>query len=263
MKKFILAVLASSLLAYSSVSSANWFLGTANWFLKDIFSEVASEIIQNIFMDNMSKSDIAALQRKVTSLESRIDTEKRNGNVSSGDFRSMKNTLSQLSSLLNLMGERVTSMEQRLGVLEKKVTILEDTYIRTEILPKVQMSRSTFSSSMTNNSSGGHYVIVSSSLYPQELITEANRVRDHIGSSFSQKFNYIQVYPPYMDNSYYGLMIGAELSQDEACALQHKAKQNGFQCDTYIWNYSRNTIACPGYPKRVSGCYNTKTGAYQ
>jgi len=260
MKKIILAILASSLLTYSSVSSANWVL-------KEILFEVASEIIQNIFRDDMSSSEIAALKSKVTSLESRIDTEKRNGNVSSvssEDFGSMKNTLSQLSSLLDIMGERLTSVEQRLDVLERKVAILQSTpYIRTEVLPKVQISRSTVPSSTTNGSSGGHYVIVSSSLNPRDLVAEANRVRNHIGSSFSNKFNYIQIYPPYMDNSYYGLMIGAELSQDEACALQYKAKQNGFQCDTYVWNYSRNTIACPGYPKRVSGCYNAKTDIYQ
>lgn len=48
-----------------------------------------------------------------------------------------------------------------------------------------------------------------------------------------------EVYSPYGNNPYYAVVIGANLTYEEAQALRRKAVQDGLPNDTYLWTFPR------------------------
>jgi hypothetical protein len=48
-----------------------------------------------------------------------------------------------------------------------------------------------------------------------------------------------EVYAPYGNNPYYAVVIGANLTYEDAQALRRKAIQDGLPNDTYLWTFPR------------------------
>jgi hypothetical protein len=84
-----------------------------------------------------------------------------------------------------------------------------------------------------------YFVVAGSSPLPKDLEEELLRVRDKIGDRFDELFPNVNIYPPAKGRRNYALVIGANLSFQEAKELQQRAKEMGFREDTYLWRASR------------------------
>jgi hypothetical protein len=76
-----------------------------------------------------------------------------------------------------------------------------------------------------------YYVIAGS----HRRYEDAARQKEEINAGLPQ-FK-AEVYAPYGDNPYYGVVIGAELTKEQATALRSKAVQSGLSRDTYVWTF--------------------------
>lgn len=75
------------------------------------------------------------------------------------------------------------------------------------------------------------FVIAGSHLSQEDAEKQARRLRDNY-RNFSA-----EVYEPYGGNPYYAVVIGAQLTLDEAKKLQQQALSSGFPKDTYLWTF--------------------------
>ena len=62
------------------------------------------------------------------------------------------------------------------------------------------------------------------------------------------------VYEPYGNNKFYGVVIGANLSYSDANALQQRATRDGLARDAYLWTFSINTLRPPSLPRAILLC---------
>jgi hypothetical protein len=78
------------------------------------------------------------------------------------------------------------------------------------------------------------YYVISGS-FPTAAVAEKNAVEAR-----SKGFAEAAVYAPYGSNPYYAVVIGAQLTLDDARQLREKAIKSGLAKDTYIWTFPQS-----------------------
>jgi hypothetical protein len=85
------------------------------------------------------------------------------------------------------------------------------------------------------------FVLAGESFYPDSLANEPNRVKARIGlQKFNELFKVVKVCNSFSDSKKYYLVVGSNLSEEEANNLKQQATNNYFRPDTYL--LERNLI---------------------
>ncbi|TGO03521.1 hypothetical protein PN36_05035 [Candidatus Thiomargarita nelsonii] len=103
-------------------------LSTIAWVVvQEIAIDTAIDVVQNLFKETVKPEEVAKLRQRVSQLETQLSQHQNHS--SSKEFKQIKQLLTGLNQVINVMGKRLDSVEKRVSQLENQLALLRESLL--------------------------------------------------------------------------------------------------------------------------------------